>query len=126
MPYGFGLLGLYVQDIEKAQQFYVDFLGMTLVPENSTPSFVYLLPTKGTPIALQAASTLPAGSPPQVGGFELNLEVEDLKATWQAWQDRGVEILNEITDMGVGHWFRARGPEGQLISVFQMYPQTAQ
>ena len=126
MAYGFGLLGLYVQNVEKAKEFYVDFLGMQLVPENSTPTFVYLLPAKGTPIALQAANTLPTDSTTQIGGFELNLEVEDLKATWQDWQTRGVEIINEITDMGIGHWFRARGPEGQLISVFQMYIQATQ
>ncbi|GLV60904.1 hypothetical protein KDH_77230 [Dictyobacter sp. S3.2.2.5] len=121
MQHGFGLLGIYVQDIEKAKAFYVDFLGMQLVPENSTPTFIYLNPVKGTPILLQAASTLPEGFSAQAGGYELNLEVDDLDAARQAWEARGVEILTANQDMGIGRWFRASGPENQLISVYQMY-----
>ncbi|WP_201363522.1 VOC family protein [Dictyobacter formicarum] len=121
MKHGFGLLGIYVQDIEKAKAFYTDFLGMQVVPENSSSTFVYLNPVKGTPIALQAASTLPEGFPARAGAYELNLEVDDLEAARKAWEAQNVEMLTDIQDMGIGRWFRAKGPEDQLISVYQMY-----
>ena len=123
MNHAFGMLGLYVRDVEKAKAFYTEFLGMKLIPAFSSPSFVFLQPSEGTPIALQEVAALPPGVPAQPGGFELNLEVEDVDAAWQEWKAKGVEVLTEVADMGAGRWFRAKGPEGQLLSVFQLYPQ---
>lgn len=123
MNHTFGMLGLYVQDVEKAKDFYTEFLGMKLIPEFSSPSFVFLQPREGTPIALQDVAALPPGVPAQPGGFELNLEVEDVDAAWQEWKAKGVEVLTEVTDMGAGRFFRAKDPEGHVLSVFQLYPQ---
>ena len=80
-------------------------------------------PAKGTPIALQPLETLPPGEVAQAGGFEVNLEVEDLDAAWQEWNAKGIQIVAEITDMGAGRWFRAKDTEDHLIAVYQMYPQ---
>ncbi len=123
MNYGFGMLALYVRDMEKATAFYTEFLGMKLIPEFSGPTFAYLQPTSGTAIALQPLSTLPAGETEQAGGFEINLEVDDLDAAWQEWQSKGVEIVAQIADMGAGRWFRAKDTENHIIAVYQMYPQ---
>lgn len=123
MNHAFGMLTLYVRDIEKAKAFYTEFLGMKLLPDFSSPTFIFLQPVEGTPVALQPLETLPPGVPAQAGGFEINLEVDDLDAALQEWQAKGIEIVTEIADMGAGRWFRARDPEGHILSVYQMYPQ---
>ncbi len=123
MNHAFGMLSLYVQDVEKSKAFYTEFLGMKLQPEFSSPTFVFLQPTEGTPIALQDLASLPPGVPAQPGGFELNFEVEDLDAAYQQWKAKGMEVLTEMMDMGAGRFFRAKDPEGHVLGVFQLYPQ---
>ena len=123
MNHTFGMLSLYVQDVEKEKAFYTEFLGMKLIPAFSSPTFVYLQPTEGTPIAIQEVTALPPGVPAQQGGLEINLEVEDVDAARQEWKAKGVEILTEVTDMGAGRWFRAKDPVGHVIAVYQLYPQ---
>lgn len=123
MSYKLGLVSLFVRDVPKAKAFYVDFLGMKVVPEFSSPDFVFLLPAWGTPIALQNAATAPQNLTGQPVGFELNLEVDDVDAALQEWKARGVEVLSEIADMGAGRYFRARDPEGNSLTVYQFYDQ---
>jgi predicted enzyme related to lactoylglutathione lyase len=68
-------------------------------------------------------SALPPGESAQQGGFEINLEVEDVDAALQEWKAKGVELLSEVSDMGAGRWFRAKDPIGHVIAVYQLYPQ---
>jgi predicted enzyme related to lactoylglutathione lyase len=123
MNHTFGMLSLYVRDVEKAKAFYTDFLGMKLIPALSSPTFVFLQPTEGTSIALQDLAALPPGVSAQQGGFELNFEVEDVDKALQEWKAKGVEVLTEVADMGAGRWFRAKDPTGHVVSVYQLYPQ---
>ena len=123
MNHTFGMLSLYVQDVEKAKAFYTEFLGMNFIPAFSSPTFVFLQPTEGTPIAIQDLNALPPGVSAQQGGFEINLEVEDVDAALREWKAKGVEVLSEVTDMGAGRWFRAKDPAGHVIAVYQLYPQ---
>jgi predicted enzyme related to lactoylglutathione lyase len=123
MNHTFGMLSLYVSDVEKAKAFYTEFLGMKFLADFSSPTFVLLRPTEGTQIALQPLSALPPGASAQPGGFEVNLEVEDVDAAWQEWQAKGIEVLTEVSDMGAGRWFRAKDTEGHVLSVYQLYPQ---
>src|SRR6266702_348075 len=89
MNQAFGMLSLYVQDVEKAKAFYTEFLGMKLIPAFSSPTFIFLQPTEGTPIAIQDLNALPPGVSAQQGGFEINLEVEDVDAALQEWKAKG-------------------------------------
>lgn len=123
MNHAFGMLSLYVRDVEKSKAFYTEFLGMKLVSDFSGPEFVFLQPTEGTSIALQPLSALPPGTSEQQGGFEINLEVEDVDVAWQEWKAKGIEVLSEVSDMGAGRWFRAKAPDGHVLSVYQLYPQ---
>jgi len=123
MNHAFGMLTLYVKDVEKAKNFYTEFLGMQFLKDFSNDTFVLLRLTSGTQIALQPLSALPAGASAQPGGFEVNLEVEDVKAAWQVWKAEGLEVLTEITDMGAGLWFRAKDTEGHVLAVYELYPE---
>lgn len=122
MNHGFGMLTLYVKDVQKAKEFYTEFLGMQFLQDFSNDDFVLLRPVSGTQIALQPLSTLPEGESAQPGGFEVNLEVEDVNAAWQEWKAKGVKVLTEVTDMGAGLWFRAKDTEDHIIAVYQLYP----
>jgi len=123
MNHAFGMLTLYVNDVEKTKKFYTDFLGMQFLADFSNDTFVLLRPIEGTQIALQPLSARPPGTSAQPGGFEINLEVEDVNAAWQEWKAKGVEVLTEVTDMGAGLWFRAKDTEGHVLAVYQLHPQ---
>lgn len=123
MAYAFGMLALYVEDIKKATEFYTEFLDFQIVSDFSGPEFVYLQPAAGTPIAIQHTSALPSKVSSKPGGFEINLQVDDIKATWQIWKEKGIAGLTEISDMGAGLWFRANDTEGHILAVYQLYPQ---
>lgn len=123
MSYKLGMISLFVRDVPKAKAFYADFLGMKAIAEFSNASFVFLRPGAGTSIALQDVAAAPPGMVQQSGGFELNLEVEDIDAAWHEWKAKGVEGMSEVTDMGAGRAFRARDPEGNSLTVFHLYDE---
>ena len=120
--YSLGLVMLYARDLPRIQAFYTDVLGLEVVPEFSGPRFTFLRLDSGTPIALQDVVDLPHGLPAIPGGCELGLMVADVDATYRAWRERGVEMLSEIADNGAGRFFRARDPEGHILSVMQPHP----
>lgn len=96
---------------------------MQLISALSGPSFAFLQPAEGTPIALQEVTALPPGVPAQQGGFEINLEVDDLDTALQEWKSKGAEVVAEIADMGAGRWFGVKDPDGYMVAVYQLYPQ---
>jgi len=123
MDYGFGMLGLNVRDMKKAKEFYADFIGMQVIEQLSGDTFIFLQPKSGTPIALQDISTMPPELQVPPGGYEINLEVDDLDAAYRAWKEKGIEIAQDIADMGAGRYFRARDSEGYYLSVYQLYDE---
>ena len=122
-----GFVILYVRDMAKAQAFYTDELGMTVVPEVSSPHFVTLRGEGGSLLALQDKAT--AQFPPKDeagnGGVELSFAADDVDATWQRWQQRGVTLVTEPADLPFGRYFMARDPEGYYLSVYRLAPQPA-
>ena len=123
MKHGFGMLTLYVKDMQRAKEFYTEFLGMQFVARFSSDHFVLLRPVSGTQIALLPLSALREWVVPEPGGVEVNLEVEDVNEAWQEWKAKGVEVLTEVTDMKEGLWFHAKDPDGHIIAVYQLYPE---
>ena len=121
MDYSFGMFSLNVRDVKKAKEFYADFIGMQVIAQLSSDTFVFLQPKSGTPIALQDISTMPPELQVPPGGYEINLEVDDLDAAYREWKEKGIEIAQDITDMGAGRYFRARDTEGYYLSVYELY-----
>ena len=54
MSDNFGMLSLYVRDMEKAKAFYVDFLGMEVVEAFSGPSFILTMRQAREPVELRS------------------------------------------------------------------------
>jgi predicted enzyme related to lactoylglutathione lyase len=53
-------------------------------------------------------------------GIELSLEVEDVDATWRAWQAKGVQTLSAPQDFPFGRAFDAQDPEGHLLNIYKL------
>lgn len=115
---------VYVRDLDKAKAFYTDVLGMTVLEDHSSPSFITLSPSNGTQGAMlglqdKMAAVLPPRHEESPGGVELSFEVDDVDATWQRWKEKGVELLTEPTDLPFGRYFMARDPEGFYLSAYR-------
>jgi catechol 2,3-dioxygenase-like lactoylglutathione lyase family enzyme len=118
-----GLIMLYVGDIARSRAFYVDTLGLTIVPRLSSDEFVFLQLAGGSPMALQPATAAPEGMRTEPGGCELGFEVDDVDTVYNAWKAREIPLVSEIVDMGAGRMFRLRDPDGRIINVYTLYPQ---
>ena len=119
-----GLLMLLVKDVPRERAFYTEYLGLEVVSQFSSDEFALLHSTSGgTNIALQQATEEAYGVPMGHGGIIPGFEVEDADALYQQWKAKSVELVGEVIDIGVGHSFTARDPEGHYIQVYHMYPQ---
>ncbi len=119
---------LYVRDMEKSKAFYKDVLGLTVLEDVSSPTFVTLRPSAGRAmVALQdkSASRLPPGKERGPGGVELSFEVEDVDATWRLWKERGVDLVTDPMDLPFGRYFMARDPEGYYLSAYRFTRRSA-
>jgi predicted enzyme related to lactoylglutathione lyase len=116
-----GFVVLYVQDVKKVKAFYTDVLGLTVVEEVSSPTFVTLRTTGGSLLALQdkAAALMPPAREDQPGSVELSFEVDDVDETWRRWKEQGVTVVTDPVDLSFGRYFLAQDPEGHWLSAYR-------
>jgi len=111
-------LGIVVKDLAAATAFYRDTLGIPVDEGDSIPGyFTQFKLAGGAVLALQANTEAP-GAP----AFEPALLVDDVDATYAAWQAKGVELIDEPNDKPFGRTFLFRTPEGHVLRAFQ-YPK---
>jgi predicted enzyme related to lactoylglutathione lyase len=112
---------VYVRDLNQMKAFYTDVLGLTALDTVSSPTFVTLRSEGGAMIGLQdkTASQLPPGREEQSGSVELSFAVDDVDATWQRWQAKGVELVAEPVDLPFGRYCLAKDPEGHYLSAYR-------
>lgn len=122
MSYSVCILMLFCKDLEKTRAFYTETLGLTINPRMSSDTFLLVDLPSGPPISLQPLSEAPEGVAPDAGGLVVGLEVEDVEATYQDLKAKGVPILNEISDVGVGRSFRTQDPDNRIFEITQFYP----
>ncbi len=120
MSYKLGIAILHVRDLPSAKRFYTEVLGLPVVEDQSSPTFVALATAGGTLLALQDFSTSKPYEMAGPGGVELGLEVEDVDVTWGKWQAKGVQTLTPPEDFPFGRAFDAQDPEGHLLSIYQL------
>lgn len=114
------IVALYVQDMDRARQFYTQIIGIPVFEPLSSPVFVALRPSSGSMIALQHASTVPANLLKPAGGFELSFEVEDVDQVFDQWKSAGVKIITSPEDKPFGRVFTAQDPDDHLLSVYRL------
>jgi len=115
----FDSIVLYVEDIQRSRAFYSRLfdskaleLSPTFVSFNLTSCFTLQLKQRDQ--AIPAADTLG-------GGTELSLAVEsriELDSLYKEWQAKGVEFLQEPTELVFGMTFVVQDPDLHRIRVF--------
>jgi predicted enzyme related to lactoylglutathione lyase len=115
-----GFVVLYVQDVKQVEAFYVGVLGLTVVEEVSSPTFVTLRADGGSLLALQdkTAALMPPAREDQPGSVELSFEVDDVDETWKGWKERGATVVTDPVDLPFGRYFLAQDPEGHWLSAY--------
>jgi len=120
MSYAVRLIMLYVRDLAASQQFYTTTLHASVA--FSTDDFVALTLSDGLTIGLFDAAR---GLPPEVsatsGGFEIDIEVEDIEAAYKEWQEKQGATLTEIFDIPIGRQFYGKDPDGHCLAFYQLH-----
>lgn len=119
MDMSLGLVTAYFDDLERARAFYVEKLGLHVVPEFTGPSFVYLR-AGSIGLALRPLRDAVDGAQSGVGSIELSFLVADVHATRAELVNNGVEVTSEVGDVGAGLAFIARDPEGHMLAFAQL------
>lgn len=119
MPFKIGTIMLYVSDVARSKEFYTGVLNAKVLPDFASEGFAMLQLPDSPPLALFAVSGgLPPGVSATPGGFELDLEVEDLEATYKDWEAKKVELITGIFGQGGVRLFYGKDPDGHLLAVY--------
>lgn len=101
-----------VFDLDRARTFYVDMLGLDVLAEY--PGYLRIGDERFH-IGIEEGVTAEIGA----AGLELNIEVDDVDATYDRLQAQGVDVTAEPADMpwGARHaWLR--DPDGYILSIY--------
>lgn len=121
MSFKVGTIMLYVSDVARSKAFYTEILHATVLPDYSTAWFVMLqLPDSPSLALFSASKGLPPDVSAQPGGFELDLEVEDIEAIYKEWQAKEVNLITDISGYGPLRQFYAKDPDGHLLAIYQL------
>lgn len=111
-------VNLFVQDLERAQRFYTQVLGLRVDLERSSPPSFALLQAGGCTLTLQDASTPGAVLAP-AESVELGFKVEDVDLVRERLSQWDVEV-GQVQQMGWGTALEARDLDGHRLNVFRM------
>lgn len=115
----FSFLLLHVADPAASATFYTTLLGIPIIDQR--PGFSMLPLRDGVMLGLWERDTVEPQSSGQSGASEVAFAVADaavVEATYDAWQRRGVTILQTPTEMSFGVTFVAIDPDGHRLRVF--------
>lgn len=109
---------LYVKSPTASAAFYTGLLGKP--PVEASATFAMFALESGVMLGLWAAHTVePAATAP--GGGEIAFSVSDkgaVRALHEAWQAKGLPVVQPPTDMDFGYTFVALDPDGHRLRVF--------
>ena len=110
---------LYVDNPPRSAGFYEDLLGRK--PVEASPTFAMFAMESGVMLGLWSRHTVEPAAQTGGGGGEVAFTVADadqVRATHQEWQRRGLKIAQAPTAMDFGHTFVALDPDGHRLRVF--------
>ena len=117
MPHlnGPDFITLQVRDVETSRHFYADVLGFKLSPETRPNAVAF----SAQPISFAVRkSALDLDAVPQLGyGIILWFRTDDAAALHEHLKERGVPIVQGLSDSPFGKTFTIRDPDGYLITV---------
>ena len=103
---------LHVEDIEKARQFYVEYLGLSTEEFNMGWVARYTSPATGVNVQLVTHDSAAPENP------VITVKVDDVDAAYEETQRRGYEIVYPLQDepWGVRRFF-VRAPDGNVLNI---------
>lgn len=114
-----GNINLFVRDMEQAQQFYVDALGLVENVERSAPPGFVLLEAGACTVTLQDGSAPGAAFGP-ASSIELGFMVEDCEALRRRLVTWGASV-SAVQQMGWGSGFDVTDPDGHRLTIYHMH-----
>jgi glyoxylase I family protein len=113
-PSGIHHVAICVTDVEEAKDFYIDVLGLTIVPDRPDFGFGgYWLDAAGQQVHLMHANE------PQVGGGHFAVRVDDLDSAVTDIRASGWKVDTVPHMQGAGHQAFLRDPSGNIIELNQ-------
>jgi predicted enzyme related to lactoylglutathione lyase len=111
-----GIVILHVKDFNAARDFYVNTLGLPVVPEMSDDHFVTVQPACETQIGITAEPGIVDGQ----SSTEIGFEVHDVDMLYQEFQHKGISLLSAPQDFPFGRAFDAQDPDGNKLSLYKL------
>lgn len=111
-----GIVILHVQDVQQARAFYVDMLGLPIVPELSGGHFITVRPSNSTQLGITAEPGVVSGQ----SSAEIGFQVTNVDALYREFQGKGIPLLNAPQDFPFGRAFDARDPDGNKLSIYAL------
>ena len=111
---------LYVADVDRAERFYRDVMGLTQIGKEPV-RHVFFRVGSGVLLLFRAQTTRQAGSlPPHGADGEIHVCFTTSPAEYEVWKRRiqkhGIAILQE-TEWAQGRSFYFRDPDGNLLEL---------
>jgi catechol 2,3-dioxygenase-like lactoylglutathione lyase family enzyme len=111
-------VGLLTQDVERAEHFYEEVLGLPRDP-NHTPGWPEFEPGNVTLLPTDVAKT---GQEFRANGGAVALRVPDVAASVERLRAEGIEFqFDEVYDSGVCHMAFFRDPDGNALMLHHRY-----
>ena len=118
---------VYVHDLDKAVDFYVDKLGFEKRADEPVDEeghrWVEVAP-KGSETVIVLSHGFGSWSPEKVGGWSRKIfAVDDMAGTVETLKVRGVEFESEPEESPYGIYAQVRDPDGNVFGLLQAAPE---
>jgi catechol 2,3-dioxygenase-like lactoylglutathione lyase family enzyme len=113
------VIGIYVDDMDKAVEFYCEKLGFKEA-ERYDDGCIVRLENDGPPVILEKVEKAGKIDYPGFSQVVLGVETDDIKKTSEELRAKGVEFLHDEPQAFVaGHVMAMRDPSGNVLELLQ-------
>jgi len=113
------VIGIYVDDMEKAVEFYCKMLGFREA-ERYDDGCIVRLENEGPPVILEKVEKAGRIDYPGVSQVVLGIETDNIEQTSEELRERGVEFLHDKPQIFVAGLVMAmRDPSGNVLELLQ-------
>lgn len=113
------VIGIYVEDMDKAVAFYCDNLGFKEA-ERYDDGCIVRLENEGPPVILEKVEKAGKIEYPGFSQVVLGIETDDIEKTSEELRTKGVEFLHDKPQAFVaGHVMAMRDPSGNVLELLQ-------
>ncbi|MFW9965651.1 MAG: VOC family protein [Candidatus Thorarchaeota archaeon] len=112
------VIGVYVDDMDKALDFYCNKLGFTV--RHKYDDCLVHLENKGIPLILEKTDKPSTAEYPTTSQVALGIETENVKKTAMDLKELGADVIHDAPErFPAGIFMAVRDPAGNLIELLQ-------